>query len=208
MENDIQLKRQGGNVEKLSKNHLMIIGGLIIGIILLGGYFTFERNREKEYEIESLNEVEGESTKKVEEEKEIIIHIAGNVKNEGIVNVKENARIADIIESAGGLEEDTDLSKINLAHIVQDGQKIYIPKIGEEEIENISGSITGNILQSSEEQNNLYVNINTATVAELETLSGIGPSTANKIIEYRKSNGRFQNIEDIKNVSRNRGSKI
>lgn len=82
---------------------------------------------------------------------------------------------------------------------MEDGQKITIPKEGEE-IQNYIDTTAGeNVLEK--EQKSGKVNINTANQTELETLTGIGPSTALKIIEYRKANGNFKEKEDIKNVS-------
>ena len=94
---------------------------------------------------------------------------------------------------AGGLAEEANIRKINLAKKIEDGEKIYIPYIGED----ISDIIDEEIDISNA---NSKVNINTATQTELELLTGIGPSTALKIIQYRKANGKFKNIEEIKNI--------
>ena len=110
---------------------------------------------------------------------------------------------------AGGSLEDADLAKVNLAYTISDGQKIYIPKFGEvinsqsEFSEYISLGFGNNELL--EDENGISsggdkVNINTAKQTELETLPGIGPSTAQKIIDYRTKNGKFESIEDIQNV--------
>lgn len=110
---------------------------------------------------------------------------------------------------AGGSLEDADLAKVNLAYTILDGQKIYIPKIGElinsqdEFSEYISLGFGNNDLIDDENgitSGGKKVNINTAKQTELETLPGIGPSTAQKIIDYRTKNGKFQSIEDIQNV--------
>lgn len=110
---------------------------------------------------------------------------------------------------AGGNTEEADLSKVNLAYTLSDGQKVYIPKVGEEIseqnefLEYISSGFGNNDV--IEEKNGIAiggekVNINTAKQTELETLPGIGPSTAQKIIDYRTKNGLFETIEDIQNV--------
>lgn len=100
----------------------------------------------------------------------------------------------------GGLTSDADITNVNLAYKVDDGQKIYIPNKAESsDIKNIVTKENGEgIVQEVRILNK--VNINTATQTELETLSGIGPSTALKIITYRSQNGKFKTIEDIKNV--------
>ena len=104
----------------------------------------------------------------------------------------------DAIEKAGGVTEKADLSKVNLAYKLSDGQKIKIPNIDENEVKENSS-----INNFSEFQNEISnkVNINTASQTELETLTGIGPSLASKIIEYRKKNGDFKKIEEIQNVN-------
>lgn len=135
------------------------------------------------------------------EESTVIVHITGEVNNPGIVKISQNSRIVDVIEAAGGLTVNADINKVNLAYIISDGQKIYIPKINED-IENYINNEPGEgvIIDNTNSGNNYLVNINTATQTELETLTGIGPSIALKIINYRKENGKFKNIEEIKNV--------
>ena len=130
---------------------------------------------------------------------QIYVHIIGEVKNEGIVILNKGERVIDAIEKAGGVTESADLSKINLAYKLSDGQKIKIPNVNEpvkEEANYVYG-----LGSNEKEVKNSKVNINTATQTELETLNGIGPSLASKIIEYRKKNGSFKKIEEVKNVS-------
>ena len=135
----------------------------------------------------------------------IIVYICGAVKTSKVVTLKENSRICDAIDAAGGLTNDADLTTINLAYILEDGEKIYIPKKGEN-IENLSFLNSNNqdssySSYSSSNLKNNKININKATQTELETIPGIGPSTALKILDYREKNGKFLSIEDIKNVS-------
>ena len=108
---------------------------------------------------------------------------------------------------AGGKTEEADLSKINLAYIVEDGTQIYIPRINEDlnQVNLISdGAGVGVVITDSNVEENEVdskVNINTASKEKLETLPGVGETTAQKIIDYREANGKFKTIEDIKNVS-------
>lgn len=138
-------------------------------------------------------------------ERKIIIHITGEVKNTGILILPEGARIADAIENAGGETEEADLDKVNLAYVLQDGQKVYIPN-KQEKIEENNAYITSesgdNVIIGSEINGgvNKKVNINTAAQSELETLPGIGEAIASRIIEYREQNGKFSKIEDLLNV--------
>lgn len=161
----------------------------------------------KEDKIEIIEEFEEEeNTDDTQQEQasteKNVVHITGCVKNTGIVEVDKGARIADVIEIAGGVTEEADISKVNLAYIVKDAQKIYIPSIyDKEEIEYITFNNGDNIIiKDSSEGVSEMVNLNTATQAELEKLPGIGPSTALKIINYREKNGKFKTIEDIKQV--------
>ncbi len=122
----------------------------------------------------------------------------GAVKKEGVIKIKENSRIIDAIEEAGGLTKDADLKKVNLAYSITDGQKIYIPSINDkDEFEIVSNGINEGEVANEKGM----VNINTATQTQLEELSGIGPSTASSIISYRQENGKFKSIDEIKNVS-------
>ena len=196
----------------------------IIVIFIIGIYYLFIRDRDyfesdSSMNILNTNEEKGIENKiSITEDKEkIIIYVAGAVKNEGIYELDENSRIADCIEKAGGLTEDAYIKDINLAYVLEDGMKVYIPKNSDKnEIKdetctyvskengnidmNASTSKNTGVSKNTNTQSN-KININTATQTELETLPGIGPSTAIKIINYRKENGKFANIEDIKKVS-------
>ncbi len=126
---------------------------------------------------------------------EIYIDIGGEVANPMLAKLPEGSRVEDAIQAAGGLTEDADLSNINRAEFLQDGQKVFVPALADTSqlVEAGAGSVT--------ETANTKVNINTADSTQLQTLNGVGPATAQKIIDYRTSNGRFSKIEDLKNVS-------
>lgn len=181
----------------------------ILGVVLMIGYYFYTTNTgytetEEEFWI-AANDIKEEKEKETKDEEEIVVvHIAGAVKNPGIVKLKEGSRIEDAIEAAGGLTEDANISDVNLAYILDDGTKINIPSINDEysqeEIVSDDGG-TAIAEEFSNDGSNSLININTATETELETLPGIGPTIANKIVEYRKENGNFNTIEDIKNVS-------
>ena len=183
----------------------------IAGIVAIGiMYFIYNKNQVKEdINIENEILVNNVSTNENNTNDDIvIIHITGSVKNPGIVKLKEGSRIEDAIEAAGGLTENADITKVNLAYVVEDGTKIKIPSASEEDIgdEDIIDSKSGDniiIEENTVSSNNSTqtININKATEKEFETLPGIGPSLASKIIEYRNQNGKFESIEDIKNVN-------
>ena len=186
----------------------IIIAFISIPIIIFLIYYINTKNDEIiiSSNIIEENEVNGENEKKEtkEEIENIIVHVSGCVNKEGIVELPINSRVIDAINYAGGVKENADLSEINLASILEDGIKIYIPSLQEKTENalnqnnelNISSKINENISSNSTQK----ININTATQEQLDTLPGIGQSTALKIIEYRKENGKFKKIEDIKQI--------
>ncbi len=131
---------------------------------------------------------------------DIIVYVCGCVKETKNVTLKEGSRISDAIDAAGGLTENADLTNINLAYILEDGEKIYIPQKGETITDSSNSNSNSLSFSTSISTKSSKININKATQTELELISGIGPSTALKIINYRKENGNFKKIEDIKNV--------
>ncbi len=148
-------------------------------------------HEEKEFDKKDLEKLEIESA---DENKEIMVHISGAVKNPGILKINSSKRVVDALEMAGGATDDADLDKINLAAKLHDEEKIYIPKIGE-----VSSNEISSLVSSGENNNVGKININTADSTELQKIPGVGAKTAEKIINYRSQNS-FSSIEDIKNV--------
>ena len=128
----------------------------------------------------------------------IMVHISGEVYSPGLVELVTGDRVIDAVNLAGGLTKSADLDRINLAKKVEDEEKIYVPKIGESDMPQISNEL--NVTSSQNSSQSDKININTATITELDTLPGIGEVTANTIIEYRSSTP-FRTIEEIMNVS-------
>ena len=160
---------------------------------------------------ENIVESEGKNTSEnvnnnqvTEDKEEIAVHITGEVKKQGIIYLEKGSRVADAIKKAGGETKDADLSQINLAYILQDGQKIYVPnkndKISQYITEKSGNNDTEENTTSNSNKEDKKVNINTANQSELDQLPGIGPSIAQKIIEYREENGNFKNIQELQNV--------
>ena len=196
------------------KDKKIIIISIIIITILFLIYLIYKNNVDYPNEI-NLNEIlQTEDTNKeinqinnivtntinATQNNEIIVHITGEVKKEGVIHLNKGDRIIDAIKKAGGETKQADLSQVNLAYELQDGQKIYIPNKNEKISKYIvdeNGNTNINSLNSKEEEK---VNINTANQSELDSLPGIGPATAQKIIEYRNQNGNFKKIEDLQNV--------
>jgi len=125
---------------------------------------------------------------------EIGVYVVGAVLNPGVYFLPQGSRVADALEAAGGVTEEADLVRVNLAKRVYDEEQIYVPRLGEESpplplsTDPTSGQAGGKI------------NINTATAEELEALAGIGPVLSQRIVDCREANGPFATIEDIQNV--------
>ena len=188
------------------KQKIIVI--ILITIIGIGIYcYTNAIENTSEEEIENVLEIAQDNTTKETEEKNIFVHIAGCVQKEGMLELSANCRIANEIEKAGGLTQEADLSDINLAYLLEDGMKIYIPNQNERQENNENAENTAKAentpsmqIQDTNTKQDV-ININTATQEELDTLPGIGPATATKIIEYRKEKGKFKQKEEIKEVS-------
>lgn len=186
---------------------------LIIVLLVLGGIgFTifFQKDNLKDEEslqdLASLEDIEKDNLSNKEKEiigdekninNDIMVDIGGQVSRPGLIKLKEGDRLVDAVEAAGGLKEEADLDRINLARKLNDEEKIYIPRIGEEDIPKIIDSNPGS---DNNTNNKSKININTADKEELMTLPGIGEATADKILNYREENS-FEKIEDIMNVS-------
>ncbi len=196
-----------------NRKKIVIILILVVIIILLSYYFFIYQNQDDNGEIVS-NNIVFEEENVVNEMEEIIVDIKGHVNNPGVYSFKpkDNARINDLITKAGGLSKDADTSTINLSKKLEDEMIIII--YSKSEITNYQKTqddlkkkleICENKLKNDacikvdNETKNAKININVASVEELATLTGIGKSKAEAIIESRKKN-KFKTINDIMNV--------
>ncbi len=116
----------------------------------------------------------------------IVVHVSGAVHRPGLVTVPSSARIADVIEAAGGAGFGADLGGLNLAATVGDGEQVVVPLQGE--APQTGGDANGGI------------DLNRSTAAELEELPGVGPVLATRIVDFREANGPFTEIEDLLDV--------
>ena len=174
---------------------------IIILIIIIYNFFI-----SKNEELISSNIVIENQIENIEKEKgvnKIKVYVTGEVNNPGVIELEENSRIEDAINLSGGLTNFANLQNVNLAFVLEDGQKLYIPNINDNEnVEYISLENGDNIVETTKSNSkNSKININKAALNELETLPGVGASLAERIITYRKENGLFTSIEDLKNVS-------
>lgn len=127
----------------------------------------------------------------------ILVHVAGSVRSPGVYRVDDGARVVDVVTAAGGPLERAAVDAVNLAAPVTDGERIYLPAVGEV-VESTSGSLGGTSAGSTTSA--AVVDVNSATAEQLDSLPGVGPSTAAAIIARRDEIGRFVGIDDLLSV--------
>jgi len=160
-------------------SQVILVLGLILSAVGLGSVFAPDF---------SSSEVEIIKTDQVNEKEEIMVDIEGAIVKPGVYTLPFNSRLNDLLIACGGLSEEANRvwveKNLNKAAVLTDGAKIYILSEGEE----VKGVQEG------------AVNLNSASLSELETLPGVGPSTAQKIINYRENSGGFTSIEELMSV--------
>lgn len=171
------------------------------------GGVEIERGGAKDSKKDAASESDGSSSRTSKrsnrvESSDAFVDIDGAVSNPGVYRLTTEQRIADAIDAAGGLADDADVSTVNRASKVIDGQKIHIPRAGEAVIpSDDGGGVSSADSTSSAGSVSSLVNINTANATELESLPGVGPSTAQSIIDDRTQNGPFASTDDLMRVS-------
>ena len=181
---------------------------------------VFQENLSENNREQATEPAESKDTEKIEldlqeeeqgipDVQEIVVHICGAVKEPGVYSLKENQRLYEGIQEAGGFREDADEEYLNQAMYLEDGMKVVVPTKEETDSERVEEKATENgyiqrqenIDKNTFQETTGKVDLNTANEAQLCTLPGIGVSRAKSIIQYREENGFFQKIEDVMKVS-------
>jgi competence protein ComEA len=190
------------NKFKISKKLVGSIAILVVlSLFLIVGIMLNKPKTHKVNEEDIFVEAPVSSTQKMEN-KTITVYINGEVKNPGVFTLKLGSIVDDLVKAAGGLTSEANLNtKVNLAKKLKDEDYIYIDKKIEGNAQNAS---VGNVIPVAAAVTSINsqgkVNINIASMEELDKLPGIGPVTAQKIIDYREKNGSFSSIEDLNNI--------
>jgi competence protein ComEA len=130
----------------------------------------------------------------------ILVHVIGAVLTPGLVKLQQGARVADAVSAAGGLRTDADPAELNLAATVSDGSQIIIGTKSAPRGEVREGSASSVSVAEGGSAANAVIDLNTATLAQLDTIPGVGPVTAQAILDYRTKHGRFTRIEELQEV--------
>jgi competence protein ComEA len=182
-------EKLGGNgMDRFTKREMI----LLIALIALAGLLFFGRQMQ-DVDLSEIETMEAEPVKRngdVESEAELVVHIAGEVFEPGVYALRSGARVIEAIQAAGGETNFANLEKLNLARILVDGEQIIVPSTLETDVQ----------VAENQPQADGKVNINRAEEMELEGLTGIGPTKAQAIIDYRAEHP-FQSIEEIQSVS-------
>ena len=145
---------------------------------------------------ESTEETSSESP----ESETILVDVKGAVQSEGVYELPSTARVNDAIEAAGGFSDQADKKSVNLAQKLSDEAVVYVASQGEN-VSVVQSATSSSATGDSGSENTEKINLNTATVADLTTISGIGEKRANDILAYRDSQGGFTSVDDLNNVS-------
>jgi competence protein ComEA len=201
---------------KTTFNREKIIRLLIIAIIVLSALFVFiMRTGDNNIKLdksdikseEQISEKTGDDQGTETSSDVVICDVSGAVKTPKVVELKKGSRISDAIDAAGGLTKTADISNINRAAIVNDGDKILIPEEGKPQTDtqvNSGQTIRSSNTDNSHTESGLTsgkISINNADSTQLQTINGVGPVTADKIIAFREQNGGFTKIEQLKEIS-------
>ena len=179
------------NINPEQKRGLVILLTLTVG---LGGFYFLNSRPQSEPAV--LQEIPTAATESVTTS--LIINVAGKVKNPGVYQLPPGSRVVDALEAAGQQLKGVDISDINLARVLVDGEQILIGS---------NRTVSGKVATKKISADN-PLDINRATIAQLDTLPGIGPVTAQRIIDYRTKVGRINAVDELKKISGLGGAKF
>ena len=136
----------------------------------------------------------------VTEVDELIVHAAGAVERPGLYRLPTDARVGDLLDAAGGATADADRDRVNLAAPMNDGDRVYVPRVGEADLPIVPDLAEPEIGAPSVSSESGLIDVNRATAEQLEELPGVGPSIARAIVDHREANGPFHTVDELLEV--------
>ena len=205
------------SINKTMNRYGKLIRTAIAIIVLLVAVFLFGVKGEKDASnreifinqddkveiVETIETVQDSTESTIEESKTITCDISGEVKSPGVYTLDAGSRLNDLIAMAGGLTEEANIDVINRAAELTDGIKIFIPNINDNQYSSsvLTESYNMNVANNNSCPDNGKISINNASLEELQKIPGVGPVTAQKIVEYRENAGGFSSIDELLNIS-------
>lgn len=190
--------REKADFSRAGKPLLIGMAAILVMVAVAVGHVLSGAATSSEFSIESKSEA-GEASSSAPAVQTVFVHISGSVCNPGLYELQEGSRLADAVQASGGFADDADEDSCNLARVVTDGEHIIIPSAND--AASPEGIVQDNSSQTTGSMAPSRININTATASQLESLPGIGTSTAQKIISDRTQNGPFKSVEELMRVS-------
>lgn len=177
----------------------IVVACIVLVVLALVRFVPTETSASQDFEAPAQAE-EQTASEQDSDVRQVGVDVEGAVASPGLYLVSADARVNDAVAAAGGMTSDADRQRVNLAQKVEDGMQVYVPS--REEVPAATGiTTTGAGQASSSGASKGKVNLNTASAEELQTLSGIGPSLSQRIIDYRQANGPFKSVDDLRKVS-------
>ena len=177
----------------------IVVACIVLVVLALVRFVPTETSASQDFEAPAQAE-EQAASEQDSDVRQVGVDVEGAVASPGLYLVSADARVNDAVAAAGGMTSDADRQRVNLAQKVEDGMQVYVPS--HEEAPAATGTTTTGAGQaSSSGASKGKVNLNTASAEELQTLSGIGPSLSQRIIDYRQANGPFKSVDDLRKVS-------
>lgn len=187
----------------MDRRHSLILGLVVIAVIAASSYIYAQKMSppprpvpSETVDAEHKADKTARGAARTGQDGKVVVYVSGAVLRPGVVSLDAGARAIDAVQAAGGLAADADAEKVNLAQPLRDGMQVNVPHVSAGNSAAVGGPGVVNKAGGGGK-----VNINTASLAELDSLPGIGPALAQRIIDYRANHGPFTTLEDLKKVT-------